>query len=52
MVNISIRCPAIVDYVIGRVLFLLPFAIPHRNTPDEDDSPLNRPRTLAGDKEG
>jgi hypothetical protein len=43
MVNISIRSPAIIDYVTGRFLIMLAFASPHLDTPDENDLALSRP---------
>jgi hypothetical protein len=43
MVNISIRSPAIIDYVTGRFLILLAFVSPHLDAPDENDSALSRP---------
>jgi hypothetical protein len=41
----SIRLQAIIDYVTGVLLILLPFAIPYPDQSDEDDWALAGPST-------
>ena len=45
MPNISIRLHAIIDYVTGVLLILLPFAIPYPDQSDEGDWALAGPST-------
>jgi hypothetical protein len=45
MPNMSIRLQAIIDYVTGVLLILLPFAIPYPDQSDEDDWALAGPST-------
>ena len=45
MADISIRSHAIIDYVTGALLILLPLAIPSPDQFDEDDPALTWPST-------
>ena len=52
MSDIFIRSHAIIDYVTGALLILLPFAIPHLDKFDEDDRALTGCRAPAARNEG
>jgi hypothetical protein len=45
MPNISIRLHAVIDYITGVLLILLPSAIPYPDQSDEDDWALAGPST-------